>query len=162
MSGCEVLRLRYGDLDRDANRAFDAVCALDNALPHLSAERLLEAAKSFARVLRPGGTFVASLGDYDVLIGNGQPVRSRRSLALRVTAGSFIKFGIGRARMVMTCICTSRPKRAKVGEAFISSRSTDVFLDLKWILCFVAPVLAKLNGRRLRRPVFTSRSWSPL
>jgi SAM-dependent methyltransferase len=47
---------------------FDAVCVLDNALPHLSAERLLKAAKSFARVLRPGGTFMASIRDYDVLI----------------------------------------------------------------------------------------------
>ena len=47
---------------------FDFFGSFDNALPHLSAEQLKDAAKSFARVLRSGGTFIASVRDYDALI----------------------------------------------------------------------------------------------
>ena len=47
---------------------FDVVAAFDNALPHLSAEQLLMAAKAFRRVLRAGGLFIASIRNYDELI----------------------------------------------------------------------------------------------
>jgi 2-polyprenyl-3-methyl-5-hydroxy-6-metoxy-1,4-benzoquinol methylase len=47
---------------------FDAVVAMDNALPHLSADQLRQAAKAIASKLRRGGLFMASIRDYDVLI----------------------------------------------------------------------------------------------
>jgi 2-polyprenyl-3-methyl-5-hydroxy-6-metoxy-1,4-benzoquinol methylase len=46
---------------------FDAVIAMDNALPHLSSEQLAQAAMAIRRKLKPNGLFVASMRDYDVL-----------------------------------------------------------------------------------------------
>jgi glycine/sarcosine N-methyltransferase len=47
---------------------YDVVAALDNALPHLSADKLREAVHAMASKLRPGGLFLASTRDYDALI----------------------------------------------------------------------------------------------
>lgn len=48
---------------------FDAMICLDNALPHLSSEEHLARAASEIRAkLRAGGTFLASIRDYDRLI----------------------------------------------------------------------------------------------
>jgi 2-polyprenyl-3-methyl-5-hydroxy-6-metoxy-1,4-benzoquinol methylase len=47
---------------------FDVVAALDNALPHLSAEQLACALSSIASRLRQNGLFLASIRDYDALI----------------------------------------------------------------------------------------------
>jgi SAM-dependent methyltransferase len=48
---------------------FDAVIAMDNALPHLeSAPALLRALAEVRGKLRPGGIFLASIRDYDTLI----------------------------------------------------------------------------------------------
>jgi len=48
---------------------FDAAIAMDNALPHLECdEHLAEAAAQVRAKLCPGGTFVASIRDYDRLI----------------------------------------------------------------------------------------------
>jgi SAM-dependent methyltransferase len=47
---------------------FDVVAALDNAIPHLSAEQLACALGSIASRLRSGGLFVASIRDYDAAI----------------------------------------------------------------------------------------------
>jgi glycine/sarcosine N-methyltransferase len=48
---------------------FDAVICMDNALPHLpNGQDLTEAAIQIHAKLRPGGTFVASIRDYDCLI----------------------------------------------------------------------------------------------
>jgi glycine/sarcosine N-methyltransferase len=48
---------------------FDAVICMDNALPHLSSqEQLLQAAVQMRRKLRPGGTLMASIRDYDRLL----------------------------------------------------------------------------------------------
>jgi glycine/sarcosine N-methyltransferase len=51
-----------------ASGSFDIVGAFDNALPHLSEEQLLAASRSFRRVLRPGGVFLASIRNYDELV----------------------------------------------------------------------------------------------
>jgi glycine/sarcosine N-methyltransferase len=51
-----------------AYRDFDIVAALDNALPHLTAEQLVCATKAAASKLKSNGLFVASLRDYDALI----------------------------------------------------------------------------------------------
>lgn len=49
--------------------AFDAVLAVDNALPHLENQAELErAARSIASKLRPCGVFIASIRDYDRLL----------------------------------------------------------------------------------------------
>lgn len=56
------------NLDRYASHRLDALCAFDNALPHLTCAELLTAARSFQRVLRSGGVFLASIRDYDQLI----------------------------------------------------------------------------------------------
>lgn len=47
---------------------FDVVVALDNALPHLTAAQLEEAAQAMASKLKPGGLLIASIRDYDRLI----------------------------------------------------------------------------------------------
>jgi SAM-dependent methyltransferase len=47
---------------------FDAVIAMDNALPHLSTAQLRRAAAAIRSKLRPGGLFIASMRDYDALI----------------------------------------------------------------------------------------------
>src|SRR5215469_520546 len=47
---------------------FDVVAAMDNALPHLSADELARAARVLHLRLRPGGVLIASLRDYDRLI----------------------------------------------------------------------------------------------
>lgn len=45
---------------------FDLAVALDNALPHLSQKKLVDAAAAIASKLRPGGYFLASIRDYDM------------------------------------------------------------------------------------------------
>ena len=49
-------------------RGFDVVLALDNALPHLAPGGLRDAVSAMSAKLRPGGIFLASTRDYDVLI----------------------------------------------------------------------------------------------
>jgi glycine/sarcosine N-methyltransferase len=56
-------------LSRVPEAGFDAVVCLDNALPHLSCDaELAEAAAQIGAKLRAGGTFMASIRDYDRLI----------------------------------------------------------------------------------------------
>ena len=53
---------------------FDAVIAMDNALPHmLTADDLKSAVGSIAARIRPGGLFVASIRDYDSLLESRPP-----------------------------------------------------------------------------------------
>src|SRR5262249_44933316 len=48
---------------------YDAVIAMDNALPHLESDtELRRAAEAIHAKLRPGGLFLASIRDYDRLI----------------------------------------------------------------------------------------------
>ena len=48
---------------------FDAVICIDNSLPHLQTEEdLLHAAQQAYRRLRPGGSYIGSIRDYDQLI----------------------------------------------------------------------------------------------
>jgi len=57
------------NLDDVAVGNFDAVICMDNALPHLSSEAdLAQAAGQIRAKLRTGGTFVASIRDYDELL----------------------------------------------------------------------------------------------
>ena len=51
-----------------AETHFDAVIAMDNALPHLSPTQLQQAAVAIASRLKPNGLFLASIRDYDSLI----------------------------------------------------------------------------------------------
>jgi glycine/sarcosine N-methyltransferase len=57
------------DLAPIPDREFDAVVCLDNALPHLDGrEQLLRAAGQIRMKLPEGGTFLASIRDYDHLV----------------------------------------------------------------------------------------------
>ena len=56
------------DLCEVSETDFDVVAALDNALPHLSKEQLEKAASAMRKKIRPGGFFLASIRDYDLLI----------------------------------------------------------------------------------------------
>ena len=47
---------------------FDVVAALDNAIPHLTADQLISALAAIALTLRPNGLFIASIRDYDALL----------------------------------------------------------------------------------------------
>src|SRR3984957_16893712 len=51
-----------------ADRDFDVVVTLDNALPHLTAEQLVRAIKAAGAKLKSNGLFIASIRDYDALI----------------------------------------------------------------------------------------------
>jgi ubiquinone/menaquinone biosynthesis C-methylase UbiE len=55
-------------LNEIAESGFDAVIAVDNALPHLSAGQLVQAAAAIRRKLKPNGLFMASIRDYDAII----------------------------------------------------------------------------------------------
>ncbi len=58
---------------------FDAVVALDNALPHFETrEDLTAAVREMASLLRPGGLFVASVRDYDRLAEDKPRVSEQR------------------------------------------------------------------------------------
>jgi hypothetical protein len=47
---------------------FDAVAALDNALPHLTVDQLSQAIVAMRSKLKANGLFIASIRDYDALI----------------------------------------------------------------------------------------------
>jgi SAM-dependent methyltransferase len=47
---------------------FDVVTALDNALPHLTAVQIVEAARAISSKLKSNGLFIASIRDYDQLV----------------------------------------------------------------------------------------------
>lgn len=56
-------------LDEVPIGGFDAVICMDNALPHLLSETdLTQAARQIRAKLRPGGTAIASIRDYDELV----------------------------------------------------------------------------------------------
>ncbi|HWW96837.1 MAG TPA: class I SAM-dependent methyltransferase [Edaphobacter sp.] len=50
------------------DRDFDVVAALDNALPHLTADQLSRAVGAMGSKLKSNGLFLASIRDYDALI----------------------------------------------------------------------------------------------
>jgi hypothetical protein len=57
------------DLTSVGDSGFDAVIAMDNALPHLeNTEQLIQVAGQIRTKLRPRGVFMASIRDYDHLI----------------------------------------------------------------------------------------------
>ncbi len=51
-----------------ADRDFDVVAALDNALPHLTTNQLRHAVGAMGSKLKPNGLFIGSIRDYDTLI----------------------------------------------------------------------------------------------
>ncbi len=58
---------------------FDAVCVLDNALPHLEGEVEVAAALGrLAALLAPGGLFLASVRDYDAMLKDRPRVEAPR------------------------------------------------------------------------------------
>jgi len=64
------------DLTALGGALFDAVICMDNSLPHLTTEEeLLQAARQIRSTLRPGGVFIASLRDYDLLLGQRPTVQ---------------------------------------------------------------------------------------
>lgn len=56
------------DLTEVPDGEFDAVICMDNSLPHLESEELLQAAAQMRRKLRSGALFMASIRDYDSLV----------------------------------------------------------------------------------------------
>lgn len=64
------------DLTSLAGSNFDAVICMDNALPHLeSIDQLIQAARQIRTKLRSGGLFMASIRDYDRLLGERPAVQ---------------------------------------------------------------------------------------
>jgi 2-polyprenyl-3-methyl-5-hydroxy-6-metoxy-1,4-benzoquinol methylase len=55
-------------LTETAEGGFDVVAALDNALPHLTADQLNRAVVAMRSKLKANGLFIASIRDYDALI----------------------------------------------------------------------------------------------
>ena len=57
------------ELSSIPEESFDAVICIDNSLPHLEThEELLQAAQQAHGKLRPGGSFIGSIRDYDRLV----------------------------------------------------------------------------------------------
>jgi hypothetical protein len=57
------------DLHSLETSGFDAVICMDNAIPHLkSSEEIVQAAKEIRSKLRPGGSLIASIRNYDDLL----------------------------------------------------------------------------------------------
>ena len=73
---------------------FDVVAALDNALPHLTADQLRRAVGAMGSKLKPNGLFTASIRDYDTLILEDPLYSSLQSMVGREIGGSFIRFGL--------------------------------------------------------------------
>ena len=66
---CPLYVADMRDLGAVPESGFDAVIAMDNALPHLaSEEELAQAAGAIRGKLRPGGMFAASIRDYDQIL----------------------------------------------------------------------------------------------
>lgn len=55
-------------LDAITSGGFDAVICIDNALPHLEDDELLQSAKQILAKLRDGGSLLGSIRDYDTLM----------------------------------------------------------------------------------------------
>lgn len=69
-----LLQADYRALEDAFSERFDAVIALDNALPHMRTEAALSrAVQSIVSRIRPGGVFVASIRDYDSLLQDKPP-----------------------------------------------------------------------------------------
>jgi glycine/sarcosine N-methyltransferase len=67
---CDLYVADMRDLSHVPETGFDAVICMDNALPHLFCEEdIAQAAAAVRAKLRTGGKFVASIRDYDRLIG---------------------------------------------------------------------------------------------
>ena len=59
----------FCELSDTLEEQFDIVIAMDNALPHMLSEASLgKAVKSITGRIRPGGLFVASIRDYDLML----------------------------------------------------------------------------------------------
>ena len=72
--GIVFQRADFRALSDTFSTLFDAVIAMDNALPHmLSHDALTAAIKSIAGQLKSGGIFVASIRDYDCLLADKPP-----------------------------------------------------------------------------------------
>lgn len=72
----ETLVADMRDLTAVPDGRFDVVVCMDNALPHLDSDaELLSAANQIRKKLCPGGTFIASIRDYDALIAQKPAVQ---------------------------------------------------------------------------------------
>jgi SAM-dependent methyltransferase len=66
-----TIRFYFSDmtsLKEVAENSFDLAISMDNALPHLSASQLRQAAAAIRQKLKPEGLFMATIRDYDALI----------------------------------------------------------------------------------------------
>ena len=56
------------NLKEVSESGFDVVSTFDNSLPHLASDKLFLAVRAMAQRLRPGGLFIASIRDYDIIL----------------------------------------------------------------------------------------------
>jgi glycine/sarcosine N-methyltransferase len=136
---------------------FDVVAALDNALPHLSAEQVMAAARAIHSRLRSGGIFMVSTRDYDELLQQRPTVQgpffygssSSRRIVLQVWDW------IEEARYLLHQYISI--KRPEDWQRIILSRSIVAFPARSWNLHSSCAALKKSSGSRLQRVAFTSR-----
>jgi SAM-dependent methyltransferase len=127
---------------------FDAVVAMDNALPHLSAVQLRQAVRAMALKLRPGGIFIASIRDYDQIIRvkpTAQPPAFYGDQASRRIMHQIWDW-IGDDRIVVHLYITTRSERGWKAQHFVteyrcllrgelSSVLTDSgFAEVRWMI----------------------------
>jgi ubiquinone/menaquinone biosynthesis C-methylase UbiE len=144
---------------------FDAVAAIDNALPHLSVVQLRQAVTVMASKLKPNGIFIASIRDYDQIIREkpmAQPPAFHGNQANRRIIHQIWDW-IGDDRYVLHLYITTHSGRGWKTHHFVSeyrcllrgelsSVLTDAgFADVRWLMPaesdFYQPiVLARLSA----------------
>jgi glycine/sarcosine N-methyltransferase len=63
------------NLKEVSEAGFDVVSVFDNALPHLTSDKLIQAVGTMALKLKPGGLFIASIRDYDAILEQRPPMQ---------------------------------------------------------------------------------------
>ncbi len=94
---------------------FDVVAAFDNALPHLSSDELIQAVGAMARRLKPGGLFIASIRDYDLLLQQRPAMQEPAFFGTDGSEESSIRFGTGLNQPNTNCTSTSLFRLARIG-----------------------------------------------
>jgi glycine/sarcosine N-methyltransferase len=130
-----------------ADRDFDVVVALDNALPHLTADQLVCAIKAAGSKLKSNGLFIASIRDYDALILQRPPMQpafygseGKRRIVHQVWDW------IDEARYTLHLFITTQSDQAWTTHHFVSEyravQSSEVskalqstgFQDVRWLM----------------------------
>ena len=142
-----------------ADRDFDVVAALDNALPHLTPDQLVCAIKAVGSKLKSNGLFLASIRDYDALILQKPTMQPPAFYGTEGNGESFIRSGTGSIKRGIHCICSSPPSLTRRGLPITSFRSIALYSAVNSPRCCNRPASRMYDGSCPPRAVFTNPSF---